>query len=1075
MGQLKNIFLSIGIVFGFLAYSPEALGQSTQFLRGDANSDGDLDLSDSIKTIFYLFLGGGASCLDALDSNDSGELDLSDILYSLSYLYLRGPEPPPPGMSCGEDPTQDSLGCESYSPCIPNELRQSGQSEFSTPIAGNVYSLDPTLAVDGENRDGAPANPTPQAPPAEENSQEPDREIEEADLYKVVGNHIFVLNRYRGLYIISLEDLENPKVIGRAPIFGHPIEMYVREDKKQAYVLVSDYYTYWRDPGALEMDAYPRRFYGSQVRILDFTDMTDPQVVGGINLEGYLSDSRIVGDVMYVVSQRYSWYYRQYSDDTVDKTVIHSIDIHDPANVDVVASKDFPRQGWDHHIHVTQNAIYLASTGYDRDVREYRSTIHYIDITDPLGSIQLRGVANARGRIMDRWSMDEYKNVLRVASTQSWGNGDVYLTTYSLENPDEIELLGLYILNVQERLTSARFDGDRGYLVTYRMIDPLFSFDLSKPEKPVLLGELEMTGWLDFMVPMGNRLVALGHEDTEENGTMIRSLAVSLIDVEEKPKLLSRVTVGENWGWVPGDRDDFAKVFKTLPDLNLVLFPFQSWSRTDYRYIGGVQLIDLLLDEDRLVKRGLIGNSGWVERGISYNENTVLTIAMTNFQVVDIEDRDNPKILGKLQLARNVQDFALLGDDHTVQLAGDWWLGDTTLLTTPIEDPNTPTPVGEVHIPAPYGSMFTNGSLAYITSVQEVPPEPDSNEAPKSATHIQVVDLSDPENPVERGSMILPEVIWSYHGWYWGWGDEVVQVNGSTLVFHRYQYYWWYMDCFDCAVAGPWIPPEPPEHKVYVADLSDPDNPQLAATITLNERDWAWGLKASGTMVYISAYRTVEEEKGWAARYYLHRFDVADPENPVEYPAVNIPGFFVDATPDGKIIYTSENYWDRDYEKSYYLFHALELKEDQAVLLSTVELPGYANGFEVEDGAAFTVTRFWGYRIIDETTGSREYFREDHLVTIDLSNPQEIFIAAKVALSQLDYAYLQKVENGLAFLGHWTGLMVYDVSDITLPAFKEFFRTQGWTQDIVLRGDQVFVTSGYYGVQVLDLGTGGAP
>ena len=78
--------------------------------------------------------------------------------------------------------------------------------------------------------------------------------------------------------------------------------------------------------------------------------------------------------------------------------------------------------------------------------------------------------------------MDEYKGVLRVASGQTWGNGDVYLTTFSVEDLDNIEQLGKATLKIDERLTSARFDGYRGYLVSYRNIDPLFTFDLTDPK-----------------------------------------------------------------------------------------------------------------------------------------------------------------------------------------------------------------------------------------------------------------------------------------------------------------------------------------------------------------------------------------------------------------------------------------------------------------------------------------------------------------------------------------------------------------------------------------------------------------
>ena len=77
----------------------------------------------------------------------------------------------------------------------------------------------------------------------------------------------------------------------------------------------------------------------------------------------------------------------------------------------------------------------------------------------------------------------------RVASGASWGNGDVYLTSIDVANPDALNQVGQYTLQINESLTSARFDGPRGYLVTYRNIDPLFTFDLADPRAPRLLGD----------------------------------------------------------------------------------------------------------------------------------------------------------------------------------------------------------------------------------------------------------------------------------------------------------------------------------------------------------------------------------------------------------------------------------------------------------------------------------------------------------------------------------------------------------------------------------------------------------
>jgi hypothetical protein len=1041
-----------------------ASGQSVAFRRGDANGDGLVDLSDAVFTLRYLFMGGGSgSCLKALDSNDDGAVNITDPLFSLGYLFLGGPEPPAPGLRCGADPTGDDLGCESYAHCPTDQPHPSGASDFTSPLGASP-------APGRAEEDALAGGPAPPAEPGGE-GQTPERLIEESDIYKLEGDTLFVLNRYRGLQVIDLGDLDRPALLGRAPIFGYPREMYVRGTR--AYVIVSDYYTFWRDA---ELDFAPRAFYGSQLRIIDISDPQRPTVIGGIDLQGDCSDSRIVGNVMYLVSHRYPWYHRFETSDYEDKTQVLSVDISDPENVQVVDIRDFPRNGWEHHIHVTSQAIYLASSGYaGGDWRQPQTRIRYIDISDPAGRIAVRGETAATGRILDRWCLDEHEGVLRVASAQSWGNGDVYLTTYSVADPDQIRRLGGYTLRVDETLTSARFDGARGYLVSYRNIDPLFSFDLSNPARPRLLGELEMTGWLDFMVPMGDRIVALGHEDIiEPGGGRKISLAVSLIDVSEgkAPELLSRVTLDGAWGWVPGSRDDFAKVFKTLPDQGLIIFPFQAWSQTEYRYIGGVQLIDF--DRSSLQKRGLIQNAGWVERGISHGPETVLTLSSEVFQVMDITDRDRPRLRGRLELARNVQEFALLPGDYAVQLSGDWYLGDLKLSVTDLLDPDTPAPLAQISVPAPYGRMFVNGSMVYVASVGEAR----DGIAGQGATKVQVVDLSDPLSPRLRGSVTLPEQVWlGYRGWFWGWGDEVVQVNGSTLAFHRFWYGWWGCLACDVAVAedGDRAGGNPPErgHKIYLVDLADADAPQLASTVTLSDVDWAWGLKAAGTSLYLSVYRALQEEGQWVAKYYLRRIGVADPAMPVEHPPVNIPGIFIDASPGERHIYTMESWWDSKAQRSRTFLHALELAGEKAYLQSSVELNGWTNGIQVKDGAAFAVTQEWSVVAVDAVRpdSPQRWTSRVALVAVDLADPQALRIAGEATVP-FDYAYLQKVEGGRAFIGSGAGIFSYQVSDITEPTFESFFRTQGWAQDIVVRDDHAFVPSGYYGVQVLELGAG---
>jgi hypothetical protein len=84
------------------------------FLRGDANGDLNVDISDVVWLLNYQFRGGPAPpCDDAADANDDGRLDISDAIFTLTFLFKRGPPPPAPGPDTpGPDPTEDDLGCD---------------------------------------------------------------------------------------------------------------------------------------------------------------------------------------------------------------------------------------------------------------------------------------------------------------------------------------------------------------------------------------------------------------------------------------------------------------------------------------------------------------------------------------------------------------------------------------------------------------------------------------------------------------------------------------------------------------------------------------------------------------------------------------------------------------------------------------------------------------------------------------------------------------------------------------------------------------------------------------------------
>ena len=92
-------------------------GLADEFVRGDVNADGVLNLADPIAGLVYLFLGGSVSCREALDVNDNGMTELADPIYELMFLYTDGPDPPSPYSECGEADSE-TLGCASYDACL---------------------------------------------------------------------------------------------------------------------------------------------------------------------------------------------------------------------------------------------------------------------------------------------------------------------------------------------------------------------------------------------------------------------------------------------------------------------------------------------------------------------------------------------------------------------------------------------------------------------------------------------------------------------------------------------------------------------------------------------------------------------------------------------------------------------------------------------------------------------------------------------------------------------------------------------------------------------------------------------
>lgn len=110
--RFHHLSLSI-LLLGILTLAlPTQLHAQDPFNRGDCNTDNLLNIADAILGLGILFSGAGpANCDDACDINDDGSVDIGDPITLLANLFSSGPNPPPPS-NCGDDPTPDSLDCQ---------------------------------------------------------------------------------------------------------------------------------------------------------------------------------------------------------------------------------------------------------------------------------------------------------------------------------------------------------------------------------------------------------------------------------------------------------------------------------------------------------------------------------------------------------------------------------------------------------------------------------------------------------------------------------------------------------------------------------------------------------------------------------------------------------------------------------------------------------------------------------------------------------------------------------------------------------------------------------------------------
>ncbi len=498
----------------------------------------------------------------------------------------------------------------------------------------DVFEADggaaPPPVPDGGMSNGAPTDAAADetATPVHSDTTQQEEGVQEGDIIKNDGQYLYVLAR-GWLRIVRLQPADTMEEVAAVELGGWGNELYVTGDRVVAIITPDQSTTTNQastDGMAIAMpDIW---FYQPEVEVVvvGVEDRADPQILSRSRMAGSLHASRMIENRLRLVIADYPRYfiepwmesdpslndvplsdmlpdisievageapvrqdmvratdhYRPLDPDGAGMTTLVSMDINAPKSYQARSIVGYPS-----NVYASTAAMYLTDTAYDAkgDMRE-TTDIYKFGYTDQ--GADLVAVGTVPGRVLNQYSMSEYKNYLRIATTV----GPVFSmfgqtressnNVYVLEQQDtKLSVVGS-VENVApgETIYSARFLGDKGFLVTYRQIDPLFTLDMSDPTNPRAVGELEVPGVSTFITPMDeNHLLTVGrHTDEFGFGNGVR---LSVFDVSNfaEPRLAHSEVIGEDGAY--SEAIDNPKAFTYYPEGEMIALPIEVFS---YRF-----------------------------------------------------------------------------------------------------------------------------------------------------------------------------------------------------------------------------------------------------------------------------------------------------------------------------------------------------------------------------------------------------------------------------------------------------------------------------------------------------------
>ena len=426
--------------------------------------------------------------------------------------------------------------------------------------------------------------------------------VDEADMVKNDGRYIYSVSK-GNVCITQAVDGKTELLSRFDPLEKDQaiIDLYLFGDKLA--VLINDYYN--------RSEAI--------VKIYNVSDRKSPQILSTLSQSGNYNNSRMIDGVIYLISE----FYVNVGGITKSKPeeYIPSIDGRTLASEDISCINGFTKTsylvvsaidineaqitettavlGGAENIYCDNDNLYYTYTKFitNEQTNEGTNNTSIVKLCLSKNDIQTVATGEVEGRPLNQFSMDEYDGNLRIVTTkdiyktiEKSVDGTSYYTTNSsttenalyVLNP-ELKVIGsLQKLAEGEKVYSVRFDGEIGYFVTFRQIDPLFTVDLSNPEKPALLSELKIPGFSEYLHPFGDDLLfGFGKSATEQG--VVTGLKLSMFDVSDPADVTERDSLEIKSDW--SDASYNHKAIMVDYNKNIIAFTaYHNTSRILYVY-----------------------------------------------------------------------------------------------------------------------------------------------------------------------------------------------------------------------------------------------------------------------------------------------------------------------------------------------------------------------------------------------------------------------------------------------------------------------------------------------------------